>query len=121
MGLLPTKIVPGENETLLRQEKLFQGKVMVERVSVNLNGPLEYDSEEEERPASPAQDSEPLYAVILHVSLAMSLCALINIIQIFQDLNLSVDKNTCNETSSKSFSVFSIEFVDKESSKDDKQ
>ena len=79
-GLLPTKIVPGENETLLRQEKLFQGKVMVERVTVNLNGPLEYDSEEEERPASPAQDTEALYAVMFHVSLAMSFCALRNII-----------------------------------------
>ena len=70
MGLLPAKIVPGENESLLRQEKLFQGKIMVERVSVNLNGPLEYDSEGEERPASPAQDSETLYALIFNVSLA---------------------------------------------------
>lgn len=53
---------------------------MVERVSVHLNGPLEYDSEEEDRPASPAQDTEALYAVIFHVSLAISLCALRNII-----------------------------------------
>ena len=66
--LLPSKIVPGENETLLRQEKLFQGKVMVERVSVNLKGPLEYDSEAEERPASPSPDSETLYALIFNVS-----------------------------------------------------
>ncbi len=44
---------------------------MVERVSVNLNGPLEYDSEGEERPASPTQDSETLYALIFNVSLTM--------------------------------------------------
>ena len=43
---------------------------MVERVCVNLNGPLEYDSEGEERPASPTQDSETLYALIFNVSLA---------------------------------------------------
>ena len=68
--LLPSKIVPGENETLLRQEKLFQGKVIVERVSLHLNGSLDYDSEAEERPASPAQESETLFAVILNVSVA---------------------------------------------------
>ena len=98
---------------------------MVERVSVNLNGPLEYDSEGEERPASPAQDSETLYALIFNVSLAKCtielLCSKIVNIKILQDVNLSVDKNTSNETSSRSFSVYSIEFVDKESSKDDKQ
>ena len=41
---------------------------MVERVSVNLKGPLEYDSEAEERPASPSPDSETLYALIFNVS-----------------------------------------------------
>ena len=53
---------------------------MVERVTVNLNGPLEYDSEEEERPTSPAQDTEALYAVIFHVRLTMSFCILRKII-----------------------------------------
>ena len=41
---------------------------MVERVSVNLKGPLDYDSEAEERPASPPPDSETLYALIFNVS-----------------------------------------------------
>ena len=98
---------------------------MVERVSVNLNGPLEYDSEGEERPASPAQDSETLYALIFNVSLGKYTIELLSAkngnIKLHQDANLSVDKNTSNETFSRSFSVYSIEFVDKESSKDDKQ
>ena len=41
---------------------------MVERVSFNLKVSREYDSDEEERPTSPSQDSETLYAIHLYVS-----------------------------------------------------
>ena len=68
--LLPAKILPDETETetLLGQDKMFQGKLMVERVSFNLKVSREYDSDEEERPTSPSQDSEILYAIHLYVS-----------------------------------------------------
>lgn len=49
---------------------------MVERVSVNLKGPLDYDSEAEERPASPSPDSETLYALIFNVSFSFQIVIL---------------------------------------------
>lgn len=94
---------------------------MLERVSVNLKGPLEYDSEAEERPASPPPDSETLYALIFNVSFIFFINENFDTNFPFQDVNLSVDKDTFNENSRKSFSILCIEFFDRESSKDDKQ
>ena len=93
LSFLPTKIIPDEKEYLLSREKKFEGKFMLDQITINFNDIHDEDLINEERSASPYQDAEMLFQIKL------------------QDYDVSVNKHS-NGTSCTRIKVQSIDIID---------
>ena len=78
LNLMPAKIVPDDSECILKKEKFFEARLMVDNITINLNETDEQRKDEEERSASPSQQAQKMFQISTKVDL------FINIYNFFQ-------------------------------------
>ena len=68
LNLMPAKIVPDDSECILKKEKFFEARLMVDNITINLNETYEQREDEEERSASPSQQAQKMFLISTKVN-----------------------------------------------------